>query len=214
MHFGPYNTLVLTVLSAILPLFGVLFAGWDIFTLMVFYWCETLVIAFWTVLTIAFHIGEAPVVRDRRTGMPIKSGISAGFIALHASVFMGVHLFLMSALYGDGWSDRIWSVEGFVRTMVIGENLWPILLLIFLYRGAVFLEDRRQASLVPTVAALYVRIVVMQFVIIFGGWGVMLTGSGMIGLLLLIGLRLAIELSWGRVLDFAIRAAARPTMSE
>lgn len=214
MHFGPYNTLVLSVLSAMLPLFGVLFAGWNISTLMLFYWCETLVIAFWTVMTVAFHAGKAPVAPNRNAGVPMQGGAGAGFITLHAGIFMAGHLFFISGLYGGDLPEGVWSIDGFIDTIVIGENLWPILGLIFIHRGAVFLEERRQDSLLSTIVALYVRIILMQFVIIFGGWGVMLTGSGLVGLLLLIGLRLAMELGWGRIIDFAIEAASNATRTE
>ncbi len=199
------NTLVLIVISNILPLAGVLLAGWDIYTLLVFYWCETLIVAFWTVMTIAFHQGEqtwsfdGPTARTNGAG-----GVAATFITLHAGFFLAIHLFLMNALYGGDWQGSMRSPLVFFETFVIGERLWPMLGLVFLHRGAIFLEERREKSVMPAIAGLYMRIVVMQIVIIIGAWGVMLTGSGMLGLILLVAGRAILDFQWPRLVRFGM----------
>lgn len=208
------NNLVLIVLSNILPLLGVLVAGWDIYTLLVFYWLESCVIAFWTVVTIAFHKGEETWTFDgyaRRTGGLASAG--AGFIAVHAGFFMAIHLFLMSALYGGDWPGHLKSPQIFLETFVIGQNLWPMLALVFAHRAAIFLEDRKADSVAPVVVSLYMRIVVMQVVIIFGAWGAMLLGNGWFGLILLVAMRAALDLHWPAILAYVLdktgKAAAR-----
>ena len=46
----------------------------------------------------------------------------------------------------------------------------------------------------PTVLGFYLRIIVMQFVILFGGFFILLLGSSLVPLLILIVLRVAIDL--------------------
>ncbi len=206
MNLPPANTLAFVVLSNVLPLLGVLLAGWDIYTLLIFYWMETVVIAFWTVLTIAFHKGEETWTLDgfrRRTGG--LASVGAGFIAVHAGFFMAIHLFLMSVLYGDEWPGHLGSAPIFLETFLVGQNLWPMLALIFLHRAAIFREDRKDASVAPVIVSLYMRIVVMQVVIIFGAWGAMLLGSGWFGLILLVAMRTMLDLRWPAILAYVLR---------
>lgn len=205
MHMPRANTLALVVLSNILPLLGVLLAGWDIYTLLIFYWMETCVIAFWTVMTIAFHKGEETWTFDglgRRTGGLASAG--AGFIAVHAGFFMAIHLFLMSSLYGGDWPGHLRSPQVFLETFLIGQNLWPMLTLIGLHRAAIFREDRKEESVAPVIVSLYMRIVVMQVVIIFGAWGAMLLGSGWFGLILLVAMRTILDLRWPSILAYVL----------
>lgn len=192
------NTVFLIVLSNLLPLLGVAWEGWDIFTLMVFYWCETLVIGFWTVMTVLFFKGQ-----DSADDTPVGI-VGAGLFGGHAGIFMGVHLFLMNSLYGGAWDGHFSSPEAFFDTFIIGQNLWPMLAMVFVHRFAIFLEERREASLKPALAGLYMRIIVMQFVIIFGAWGVMMLGSSMFGLLVLVGGRTVMDIFWPRLIGYAL----------
>ncbi len=206
MHMPRANTLALVVLSNILPLLGVLLAGWDIYTLLVFYWMETAIVAFWTVLTIAFHEGKETWTLDgfgRRTAG--LAGAGAAFIAVHAGFFMSIHLFLMSALYGGDWLEHLKSPLVFLETFLIGQNLWPMLALVFVHRAAIFWEDRKQQSTAPVIVSLYMRIVVMQVVIVIGAWGAMLLDSGWFGLILLVAMRTALDLRWPDILAYVLR---------
>lgn len=205
MAFPPVNTLISMVLGAALPLAGVLYAGWDIYTLLVFYWCETLIVCFWTVVTIALHEGtETWGVSGATKRNDATASSAAAFVAAHAGFFMAIHLFLMSVLYGGQWPGHLRSVWSFIDTFVIGERLWPMLAVVFLQRAAIFREERKEPSVLPAIAGLYLRIIVMQFVIILGAWGVMLLGSGLLGLLLLVGLRTLLDFHWSRLIGFAV----------
>src|SRR5690554_1142795 len=138
------------VLSNALPLLGVLMLGWDIYTLLIFYWLETAVIAFWTVLTLAFNIGD-PVLRSQNGSAASKGpGTFVGVIVLlHSGAFLAIHLYLVSSLYGSHWPGHLASPARFVQTFVFEQKLWPMLAFIFLHRGMMFLEDRRQEDVTP-----------------------------------------------------------------
>lgn len=198
-------SLALTILGNVLPLMGVLLVGWDIYTLLVFYWCETLIIGFWTVATIALHEGQetwAPAGGASRP--PTSRAATACIVLLHAGFFMAIHLFLMSSLYGAEWPGHLRSVGTFIDTFVIGQGLWPMLAGVFLQRAAIFWEERRAPSISPTMVALYLRILVMQVVIIFGSWGVLLAGSGLFGLMLLVALKTLLDLYWSRIVAYVV----------
>jgi hypothetical protein len=205
MHMPRANNLALVVLSNILPLLGVLLAGWDIYTLLIFYWMETVIVAFWTVMTMAFHTGLETWTFDGPTQR--NAGFSVGgpvLVFVHSGFFMAIHLHLMSALYGGDWPGHLRSPEVFLDTFLVGQKLWPMLALVFVHRAAIFWEERNAASLSPVIASLYMRIVVMQVVIIIGAWGVMLLGSGLFGLILLITMRAGLDLYWPTVLAYVL----------
>ncbi|NMA98801.1 MAG: hypothetical protein GX970_11950 [Phyllobacteriaceae bacterium] len=200
------------VLSNALPLLGVFMLGWDIYTLLIFYWLETAVIAFWTVLTLAFNIGD-PVLRSQNGSAASQGpGSFVGVIVLlHSGAFLAIHLYLVSSLYGGNWPGHLDSPARFVQTFVFEQKLWPMLAFIFIHRGVIFLEDRRQEDVTPLVYGLYARIVVMQVVIIVGAWGVLMLGSGLFGLVLLVGMRTALDLFWPQILTYAIRVGTKPS---
>jgi hypothetical protein len=197
--------LALTILANALPLIGVLLVGWDIYTLLVYYWCETLVVGFWTVLTIALH-RDTNTEGPWRPGYRSKGGAAPALtVTLHAGFFMAGHLFLMNGLYGDEWPGHLDSVQVFVATFLIGQNLWPMLGAAFLQRGLVFWGDYRANSVTPATVALYLRVVVMQLVIIFGSLGVLLAGSGLLGLMLLVAMKTMLDLYSPRLIALASR---------
>lgn len=199
------NSIASIVFSNLLPLLGVLYAGWDIYTLLVAYWFETLIIAFWTVITIDQHQGTETLGfsgRTRRNQGTAATG--AAFITVHAGFFLAIHLFLMSALYGSGWPGHLQSAWVFIDTFVIGQGLWPMLAALFLQRAVIFWQERKAPSVLPAIAGLYLRIIVMQLVIIIGAWGVLLFGSGLWGLILLIAMKAALDLLWPRLIGWIV----------
>jgi len=199
--------LALTILGNALPLLGVMLVGWDIYTLLIFYWCETVIFGFWTVVTIGLH-RDSDIKALRHHDTQKEGGSAAAVIlALHAGFFMAIHLFLMSSLYGTEWPGHLNSLGAFVGTFIIGQNLWPMLAGAFVQRALVFWEDHRANSVTPATAGLYLRIVVMQMVIIFGSWGVLMLGSGLFGLMLLVAMKTVLDLYWPRIIAFALRIA-------
>lgn len=196
----------LAVLGNLLPLLGVLFAGWDIYTLLVFYWCETVIIALWTILTIVLHRGEETWGFSGATRRDMRSSLAgAALITVHCGFFLGLHLFLMSALYGAAWPGHLRSVSAFIDTFVIGQEFWQTLGLLFVQRAAIFWEELREPSVLPSIAGLYLRILVMQIVIVIGAWGVVLFGSGLWGLILLVAMKMMLEFLWPTLIAYMVR---------
>jgi len=194
------------MLGNILPIAGVLFAGWDIYTLLIAYWCETLIVGFWAIVTIGVHEGE------EAAGLPSLSARSSATAATNpalaimpAGFLLALHLFLISRLYGGAWPGHLSSVSTFVETFLLGQGLWPALAFFFVQQAAICWRDRRAPSILPTIAGVNLRVTVMQFVIIFGAGGVMLSGSGLPGLLLLAGLKTLLDLRWPRLVDWVVR---------
>jgi hypothetical protein len=182
----------------LLPLVGVAFWGWDAFELLVLYWCETAVIAFWTIVQVVFMPARldaflSPVARSALGGVG-----RAIFLSVHAGIFMTVHMVFLWALFGSEWHPMISGPASFIQKLIVENGLWVPLLCTFAVRGVLTILSIGGLSPEPmsektVVHDLYRRIIVLQLTIIAGGWMVQLIGSR-IGLVVLIGLKIAIDL--------------------
>ena len=126
----------------LIPLLGVIAWDWDAFVLLMLYWLETAVIAFWTVVRVAMMprgaLGELQIGDDKRTASPL--GMAAFFTA-HAGIFMGVHFMFLWTLFSGQWSRKIHGLRDFVDRMVIDTGLWVPLAALFVGRGALVLWE-------------------------------------------------------------------------
>jgi len=204
----------------LVPLVGVILWGWDAFVLLMLYWLETAVITFWTVVRIATMSRDALGMMkfEGQRGPPSPIGMALFFTA-HAGLFMAVHFLFLWALFSGDWSRRIHGVGSFVNQMVIGTGLWVPLAVLFVVRGGLMLFDAvrpalwrhlgfvepppQKAALGPAetvIFGLYIRIVVMQVTILVGAWFALLLGTSA-ALVLLIGLKIAVDLSFQALLE-------------
>jgi hypothetical protein len=193
----------------LVPLVGVIAWGWDAFVLLMLYWLETAVIAFWTIVRIATMPASAlaNLQIESKGNRPASPVGFAAFLTLHAGIFMGVHFLFLWELFAGEWSRRIHGVRAFVDQMVIGTGLWLPLLVLFVVRGAFILFDvarpalwRKLRLVEPKPAStqalgpgesmifgLYIRIFVMQATMIFGAWFALLAGTaGALAILILV----------------------------
>ena len=66
----PY--MIFLVAANLLPLAGVVFWGWDAFVILMLYWLETVVIAFWTILPVLVVPGiTAAIAASAYAGIPV-----------------------------------------------------------------------------------------------------------------------------------------------
>ena len=170
------------VAANLLPLIGVLVFGWKLADIVVLYWSESAVIAFYTVLKIAVvgkWLAPFPAV--------FFLGHFGGFMSLH---FLFVYAFFIRGLGATG-------VEPPLRETLLGifGPLWPALFALLISHGVSFVANfmaRREyagTTISTLMAQPYKRIVVMHLTIIFGGWIVMLLKTPAPALLLLVLLK-------------------------
>ncbi len=191
-----------------IPLLGVLFAGWDAFTVLMLFWFESAVIGFWVCVAVAVSRQAEFKVQDS-AGAPIRPGVGVAlFIAAHAGVFMAVHLFFLIGfreITGSGNFD----LGAAIPVLLFDRGLWLPLAGLFVLRGLVTISDWvAHRPLEPIVIGFYVRIVLMQLAIIFGGFFVVVAGGSLVPMILLIVFRVAIDLGIEPIVDrLGIKAA-------
>ena len=208
----------------LMPLYGLWAWNWDAFQLLMLYWSETVVLAGWTMVHIAFVplglLGDMTV-----NGKSVKPShaMLIGFFSLHAGVFIAAHLLFLCLLFSGDWFSRLHGVGDFAATFYIASGAWIALTIAAFAGGADVLTgafhprfvDAIEARLgfvaaAPPVAgasdpvggivgALYGRIVLMQVAIIFGAWAAHSWGS-LAPLVIMIAIK--------TVFDFGNRALA------
>jgi hypothetical protein len=205
----------LLVLAAnLLPLAGVWFWGWDAFQVLILYWAETVIVAFWTLARIATYPDpEKPSARRILTNLG-----NTAFFTLHAGIFISVHLLFLVVMFAGPWKRRIGDPVAFVDTLFIQSGAWPALVFAFVAGFLGFVTATPTPTLAapllrlfgftpsmpapgrsgsqsisPIIKGLYTRIVVMQVGIIFGAWFAQSLGSRA-PLIIVIALKSLIEL--------------------
>ena len=222
------STLILLATNMV-PLVGVIFWDWDAFVLLMLYWLETAVIAFWTVVRIA-TMPRAELddiqIKDSagRSAAPLPL---AAFFTLHAGIFMGIHFLFLWEMFADDWARTIHGVRDFVDQIIVGTGLWAPLFLLFVGRGLLVMyeslrphlprllgrasaraDPHRASTLSPgetLLFGLYIRIFVMQLTIIVGAWFAILVGTPG-AFAFLIAVKTAIDISIQLVLERIHRA--------
>jgi hypothetical protein len=216
-HYLLHPSTVFLIGADLFPLAGIAFWHWDTFLMLMLYWVDTAVIAFWTIA----RIMATP--RESLNGLRISSGgkstnspwAVAAFFVVHCGMFMGVHFLFLWVMFSGAWARRIHGPGDFVRQIIVENRLWLPLAGLMLSRGLSFLFhvvrpeliERIERALFPRhpvrihapagsvgseIAMLYVRVVLMQLAIILGGFLSVLLGS-MAPFVILIVLKTAVD---------------------
>ena len=168
------------------PLVGVLFFGWDLGNVMVLYWVESGVIAFYTVLKIAI-VGKLAAL----VAAPFFTGHFGGFMTGHFLLIYALFLRESSAGWAPGAGEALYAI--FVP-------IWASIAALFISHGVSFYtnfigqREYEGASVSGLMTAPYNRVMVMHLTLILGGWVILLIGMPAGALVLLLVLKTAVDL--------------------
>jgi uncharacterized protein DUF6498 len=232
-HYLLHPSTLLLIAANLLPLVGVAYWQWDAFLLLMLYWMDTAIIAFWTMARIAM------TPRDRLNDLRITSGgrsinspwTIVAFFGVHAGIFMAVHFLFLWIMFAGAWARNIHGPGDFVRQIIVETRLWIPLAGLMLSRGVSFLfhvvgpqtlqrleraifprrpvraaAPVRAGSLGAEIGVLYARIVIMQLAVLFGGFLSILLGT-MAPFVLLIVLKTLVDVAVHIAVDFHDRPA-------
>ncbi|UCC97149.1 MAG: hypothetical protein JSW66_15045, partial [Phycisphaerales bacterium] len=182
---------VLALLAAnAIPLFGVLFLGWDAFTIVLLYWTENVVVGFYNVVKMVFAAAPHPLAH-------LGKLFVIPFFMVHYGGFTAIHGFFVLALFhkGDGPSvghmdwpcflvfvQMLFNVIGYVYSIIPPQVRLAVLAL-FASHGVSFVQNyllkREYATAKPNelMGSPYGRVVVMHVAILAGGFLTMAIGS-------------------------------------
>jgi len=200
------STLILIVANLI-PLLGILFWHWDLFTLMMLYWSETGIIGFWHILRMAIEAKWFSL-------------FLVPFFTVHFGGFMTGHFFFLMTFFGKAWSQKIHGISDFFGQVIFGTDLWIPFMALFVSHGVSFFLNYpnlwssstppkiKGAEALPEwaqklagttgnigqlMAAPYNRIIVMHLTILFGGFLSMILQMPSLAFILLIALKIIVD---------------------
>jgi hypothetical protein len=134
------STLMLLAVNAI-PLIGVLAWHWDAFVLLLSYWMETAVIAFWTLVRIAVHPEEATADTESPRPGPVRRILILALVTAVVGLFMAVHFEIIRDAFGKPWGSRAATAAGLMKAILWDTGLWIAVLASFVRRGITCLLD-------------------------------------------------------------------------
>ena len=185
----PPSALVLVAANAI-PLVGVLAFHWTIFSVVLLYWCENVVVGAFNVLRIA-------CAQPRSVAVNIGKLFLIPFFTVHYGMFTLVHGIFVLVLFG-GRGGASPSPEGFLAALR-ESRIGLAVLAIALSHGYSFLHNYlgggefRRASPQQLMSQPYSRVVVLHLTILGGGFATMALGAPLAALVVLIALKTAID---------------------
>lgn len=162
-----------------IPLFGVLFLGWDLSAIVFLYWFENVVIGFYNILKIRRSEAEIKRGINVSTSGGLKeyksSTALAFFFAIHYGIFTTVHgAFLFNSI---------------IKDFVFTETLFYAIFCLFVSHGLSYFvnfigkQEYKQKSPDSLMFAPYKRVIVMHITVIIGAGLATHTSSNSLGIL-------------------------------
>jgi hypothetical protein len=188
----PIAALFLIAVNTI-PLFGVLFFGWSLFSIMFLYWLENGIIGFFNVFKIALARAPGPsrITINGRPVNPSNREIRIIFFIFHYGLFWTVHGVFVFLFFGIS-SDLFGGIG--LRGVAIAAAA------LFLSHGLSFFvnflgkEEYLTVSPDGQMTEPYSRVVVLHVTILAGGFLADSLGAPLAALVLLVLLKTAIDL--------------------
>jgi len=192
------------VVANAIPLIGVLFFGWSVWTILIVYWLENGIVGAFNVMKIARAQGSDEgdagwTVNGRPAAAMAKAGLIPFFI-MHYGLFWVVHgVFVITLPLFAGLGPN-----GSDADMGPGPDIWSILLAVvalFISHGLSYLfnyigsGEYLRASPVGQMFSVYGRLVVLHVTIIFGAIAISATGAPVTAIVILVVFKTALDLA-------------------
>jgi hypothetical protein len=181
---------LLLIGANLIPLIGVVALQWTVFSILLLYWSENLVIGSFNVLRMAF-------AEPRDIGANASKVFLIPFFTVHYGIFTLVHGIFVVALFGPkGQAVGPASLLPAVRAAGVGYGVLAIALshafsFVHNYLGS---GEFRRTSPYVLMFQPYARVMILHVTILAGGFLTQALGAPTIALIVLIALKTGIDL--------------------
>jgi hypothetical protein len=189
-------SLALLVAANLLPLVGVLFWDWDVFLLLLLFWCENVIIGLF---------GIARIIVSGTTENTFEGLFLPLFFLIHYGGFMFGHFMVLFFMYSGSVAEGGGVAEPADYYRIVIESLsWVAIVVLFVSHGWSFVENfmgnREHERITPgqAMALPYRRMFITHVALIFGGFFLIETGQPIAGLILLILMKIVLDVLFHR----------------
>lgn len=181
MKFASTSYAIASLLLAnLIPLYGVMFQGWNVFSLILVYWLESAVIGYFTIQKMKKAEGDGLLTSQMEKAMLIP------FFCIHYGAFMFVHLtFLLIFFFNP--SVHIWGVLISFLSLCLSHA-------VSYYTNFIGQNEYKHVNVDSLFWQPYPRIIVMHLTVILGGILVMGFGQSTLAFTIMIGLKITADL--------------------
>jgi hypothetical protein len=190
------------IAANLIPAGGVLLFGWGVFDVLLLYWTENVVIG-------VFNVLRMLMAQPANPASWLAKLLLVPFFVVHYGMFTAVHGFFLVAFFQEQTTG--WDLPGPAGSL--SETLFGVLAAVIARPGALLVigslvlshgysffanylgrGENLKASLQQLMTQPYARIIVMHITIIGMGFLVILTGTRVVGVLLLVALKIGVDL--------------------
>lgn len=189
-------SLILLVAANLLPLAGVFLWDWDVFLLLLLFWCENVIIGL-------FGIARLVVAASNDT---LKEGLFLPlFFLVHYGGFMFGHFMVLFGMYSSHLEELGTHAqpEDYYRLVLDSLN-WVAVLGLFVSHGWSFIEnfmgrnEHERLSAMQAMGLPYKRMMITHVALIAGGFFLIESGQPVGGLVILLLLKIALDVTFHR----------------
>ena len=189
-------SLILLVAANLLPLAGVFLWDWDVFFLLLIFWCENVIIGLFGIARLIVA-SNSDTIRDS-VFLPL-------FFAAHYGGFMFGHFMVLFGMYSshiDELGTRAQPADYY--SLVIEHLNWVAVVAMFISHGWSFVENYMGRSeherLTPSqaMALPYRRMMITHVALIVGGFFLIRNDQPLGGLVVLVLLKIALDVTFHR----------------
>jgi Family of unknown function (DUF6498) len=187
-------SVIAIIITNLVPIYGVLFMGWQVFPVMFLFWIENVIIGVSNVLKM---LVSAPGNFGQWAGKILM----IPFFCVHYGMFTLVHGILILTFFG-GFNQpgsvmpSFSAVFGLIGSLQIGGAVLAMILshTISFITNYIGNGEYKTATLQELMVQPYGRVIILHLTILIGGFLVMALGSPIVGLILLIVLKTFVDL--------------------
>ena len=187
-------SLIALIIANLVPIVGVVVAGWDAGMIVLLYWGENHIVGFYTILRIAGAKHNPPPNRASRT-------VVVPFFCVHYGIFCLVHGFFVLQVVGIG-AGGLDALEepGFARlAAMLRDGILPLAALaashgVSFVQNYVVRGEHAKATVLREMARPYTRIVVLHVAILLAALPTIFLGSPLPMVVLLVVGKILLDL--------------------
>ncbi len=179
-------TIVVLLAANSMLLFGIIWWDWKVFSLLLLFWCENVLIGIFYLLRLLF-------IRYHCASTWVCKVFALPFFCFHYGVFLLVHgIFVISWFGPRSVSDGVWADASIIFRLVTQQHLeWPLLALALSHAYSFFYHfvgrgEYRRVDLAKAMVQPYRRVIFLHLVLLVGGFAVSLLDSPVWSLVLLL----------------------------